>query len=103
MASCRSCTRLSSSSDALAPISAQNMSHCVSQTSPWVARKASAACPPATAAAHSSISKTALKARQAHTVSGASQRLPRSGEVRTSSSRTSTAGTKPCIRWPNRS
>jgi hypothetical protein len=53
------------------------------------------------AAAHSNISNTALKARHAHTVSGASHRLPRSGEVRLSSSRTRIAGTKPCIRCPN--
>jgi hypothetical protein len=33
------------------------------------------------AAPHSGISKTALKKREAHTSSGASRRLPRSGEV----------------------
>ena len=86
-----------------APTSARNMSHWVSQTSPWVPRKSSAAEPPATADHHSIISKNALKARQAQTTSGASQRLPRSGERRTRISRTRIAGTKPCTKWPSRS
>ena len=36
--SCRSCIRISSTCAAIAPSSAQNMSHCVSQISPCVAR-----------------------------------------------------------------
>ena len=74
------------------------MSHWVSQMSPWVARKSSAAEPPATAAHHSIISKKALNARQTQTTSGASQRLPRSGDRRTRISRTRIAGTKPCAK-----
>jgi hypothetical protein len=44
-ASWRSCTRDSSSSADVAPMRAMNMSHCVSQASPWVPRNASAAEP----------------------------------------------------------
>ena len=54
-ASWRSCTRRSSSSAEIAPTRARNMSHCVSQGSPWVPRNAVAASPVA-AAAHHSIS-----------------------------------------------
>ena len=49
----RSCTRESRSRADVAPTRAMNMSHCVSHTSPWVPRKASAAEPPRTAASHS--------------------------------------------------
>jgi hypothetical protein len=49
----RSCIRASRSCAARQPRRARNMSHWVSQTSPWVARKASASAPPITAVHHS--------------------------------------------------
>ena len=79
------------------------MSHWVSHTSPWVARKSSAADPPITADHHSIISKKALNARHAQTTSTGSHRLPRNGDRRTRISRTRIAGTKPCAKWPIRS
>src|SRR5256885_16262067 len=53
LAKLRSWVRASSSCAEIAPTRAENMSHCVSHTSPCVPRKASAAWPPASADHHS--------------------------------------------------
>ena len=68
--SCRSCLRENNSNDVAAPHRHRNMSHCVSHTSPWVARNASASAPKASAAHHSISSKKALKLRLAAVLGG---------------------------------
>jgi len=56
MANWRSCRRRKRSCEDNAPSKARNMSHWVSQTSPWVARKATASSPEPIATHHSIIS-----------------------------------------------
>src|SRR5688572_25172155 len=76
LAIARSCTRDNVRTATTAPQPARNMSHCVSQTSPWVDRKSSAATPAATATHHSRNSYIALIARQVMMVMKLSQPPP---------------------------
>ena len=101
--SSRSWRRASRSCAATAPERSRNRSHCVSQTSPWIARKAQASIPATLAAHHSRISYSAPPPRVLNVTIRKSQPPGRSRVLLRKTSLAKMAGTRPPIKWTMRS